>query len=501
MKTPKNIRSTIAVAVFFMLSVSIFQSCKKNQANVLLKVGSLNDSSFRSLPALAVPTTISKGLIAYWPCANTPYDLSGNGHNGTLHEIINGADRFGHPNGAYHFDGNKSYVEVIEPRNDVSLRLNNTDFTVNAWIRMKEYGQSFGSLILSKHKPGVNNGWTWGIAGDLAAANHVQIFGPGSTLNNGQGSVTVTLNTWHMVTTTYNLAQQTLKFYIDGVLNNTVANIASPNASINSALYIGRDDPYNGSFNGYVFFGLINDIRIYNREINPTEMTTLLNATTAPTSGLLAFWPLTKTAGDLSGKQNNGVKTSGVGAITDRFGNPNGAFHFDGTGYISVRDSAALRLKNTDFTMNAWIHLPANSASASSMILSKHLNGLDHGWAWSITGTMGSTQHVQFFGPDASIPTNVSATTAVTNAQWHMVTVTYTLSTKTLTFYVDGVLDTTISNVASPTAVTNAALYIGRDNPSASVNGNFFEGSMNDIRIYRRVVNSTEINQLLNALD
>ncbi len=48
---------------------------------------------------------------------------------------------------AYHFDGSTSYISVPD---SVSLRLNNTDFTLNAWIKLDSYNSSYLSTIISK---------------------------------------------------------------------------------------------------------------------------------------------------------------------------------------------------------------------------------------------------------------------------------------------------------------------------------------------------------------
>lgn len=48
-----------------------------------------------------------------------------------------------------------------------------------------------------------------------------------------------------------------------------------------------------------------------------------------PTSGLNAYWPLDGNANDYSGNANNGA-VNGATPTTDRFGNPNRAYAFNG---------------------------------------------------------------------------------------------------------------------------------------------------------------------------
>ena len=49
-----------------------------------------------------------------------------------------------------------------------------------------------------------------------------------------------------------------------------------------------------------------------------------------PSNGLVGYWPFTRNANDLSGNNNNGT-VNGATLTTDRFGNVNQAYSFDGS--------------------------------------------------------------------------------------------------------------------------------------------------------------------------
>ena len=51
-----------------------------------------------------------------------------------------------------------------------------------------------------------------------------------------------------------------------------------------------------------------------------------------PVSGLVGYWPFNRNANDDSGNGNNGT-VSGAILTSDRFGNSNSAFYFDGIDY------------------------------------------------------------------------------------------------------------------------------------------------------------------------
>jgi hypothetical protein len=57
-----------------------------------------------------------------------------------------------------------------------------------------------------------------------------------------------------------------------------------------------------------------------------------------PTNGLVGWWPFTGNAIDSSGNGNNGT-VNGETLTTDRFGNANKAYSFDGNDFIEVNSS------------------------------------------------------------------------------------------------------------------------------------------------------------------
>ncbi|MBS1501762.1 MAG: Ig-like domain-containing protein, partial [Bacteroidetes bacterium] len=86
--------------------------------------------------------------------------------------------------------------------------------------------------------------------------------------------------------------------------------------------------------------------------------------------GLIAYYAFNNNAVDSSGNNNNGTVYNAV-STTDRFGNANSAYQFDGTSsYITVPDNQALRLSHTDFTINYWVNLDEYTVLSGSAVLS-----------------------------------------------------------------------------------------------------------------------------------
>jgi hypothetical protein len=70
---------------------------------------------------------------------------------------------------------------------------------------------------------------------------------------------------------------------------------------------------------------------------------------------LVASYPFNGNPNDASGNNNNGT-VFGASPTTDRFGNANGAYSFNGTSsnYIQVPHSTSLELGSGPFTLSAW---------------------------------------------------------------------------------------------------------------------------------------------------
>ena len=217
-----------------------------------------------------------------------------------------------------------------------------------------------------------------------------------------------------------------------------------------------------------------------------------------PPANLVAHWALNGNATDASRYNNNGTAINTT-AVADRFGNANSALHFDGvSSYIIVPDSVRLRLANTDFTVNAWVKLDAYSGNYVSTIISKRVAGADNGWLWAINGQgnvptypLGSV----YFGPGGGEADAVS-TTQISIGNWHMITCVYTYAAQTLSIYIDGVLDHTVNAMMSPNASISAPLYIGEDVDGQPGGEYYFNGSLDEIRIYNTALDQTSIQQL-----
>ena len=226
----------------------------------------------------------------------------------------------------------------------------------------------------------------------------------------------------------------------------------------------------------------------------------LLTATTVfsqiPTNGLVAFYPFNGNANDESGNNNNGA-VNGASLASDRFGKANCSYSFNGNGnYIQVANSA--NINPLDISFNFWVK--PNQTSTYSRFFSKmdHVNAnfysygvglnpnktISIGWAKTgcdqIQGQGGAS-----YNGDSVIKTN----------DWSMITISLTSNGK-LEYFINGILiksqiDSVFKACNDPVSVFRFGQWWDKDNQ-------WYNGLLDDFRIYNRILTQQDINNLLN---
>ena len=206
-------------------------------------------------------------------------------------------------------------------------------------------------------------------------------------------------------------------------------------------------------------------------------------------AGLVAFYPFDGNANDESGKGNDAI-VNGATPATDRFGNSNSAYSFDGmNNFIRVRNSRFLN-GNATLTLAVWIK---SSRSSNQRVLTK---GAPNDYQYAIAfgepqmGAGNVSIHAwTFAGGD-----HMKAGAFAGDDRWHFV-VGIIQNHTSLELYIDTRLaarnSTPGSNSWNLTGIGD--LFIG-SSPNAA--GNFFGGFLDDIRIYDRALSESEISEL-----
>jgi hypothetical protein len=220
--------------------------------------------------------TINNGLIVYFPFNGNANDESGNGNNGNVNGATLISDRHGNANNAYSFDGVNDYIQIPYYRN---LLPNNDAKTYSFWFKFKPTTSS--ELFIQNGNADYSNGeFRISINSSGLIRTHLHSYwgyGGGSKADYMASNVPdFNANIYHFLSIIVN--NKIVKYYVDGVL------VASRNWTLsykpydsNYKIEIGRYyNSYAGGYSGY-FNGQLDDLRIYNRELNESEIISLYN--------------------------------------------------------------------------------------------------------------------------------------------------------------------------------------------------------------------------------
>lgn len=215
-----------------------------------------------------------------------------------------------------------------------------------------------------------------------------------------------------------------------------------------------------------------------------------------PTTGLLAHYTLDSHANDKSIFKNNGTINGGVEPAEDRFGNKNGALHFNGLdGFISVANSAELRAPKTSISISCWVKLEKLNPSSNDIhlaLLSKSAESTSAQYQFYLRRFFGDLKSSIFLSSEINLQDNNYTNHPFEFGQWYFVALVF--EDIWVQLYVNGKL--VCVNMSNKVfAQSNAGIEIGRDNIGGT---KYFCGSMDDLRIYNRGLNVQEITALYN---
>lgn len=193
------------------------------------------------------------------------------------------------------------------------------------------------------------------------------------------------------------------------------------------------------------------------------------------------------TAADSSGSGNNGT-VSGGATWQPAGGVRKGAMKFDGlSGLITVPDSS--QLDNTSaFTLAYWFKADAYPGDSAGLVCKR--NGISTDNAYT-TYLKAADKHIYV---DIDTSNNRFASTALIQpGVWYHVALVFDgslPSTQRAKLWINGALDITANETSAAIPDYASSMMIGNTHPGAV---NWFNGSIDDVRFYRRALTQAEI--------
>jgi hypothetical protein len=409
----------------------------------------------------------SKGMgifAGYWKLdettGTTSADSTGNGHPGTW---VGGPTyttdypaAIPYPDsGSLSFNGSGQYVSIP---NLAGLPVGNSPRTLSAWARTTT--TTTNQFIASFGAPSTDNAMLIGMeSGTLYGGGYNNDLTVPNAFND---------TNWHYVTLTYDGTNE--KLYFDGVLRKSFAHNLN---LIPSLGYIGQLVGASASWNGS-----IDDVRVLNRAQSASEI--------ANVYGLQAYWALDEasgsTASDSSGHGDTGTYVNSPTPTTDHpsvISYPDAeslSFNAASGQYVTMGTPANLPSGTAPRTICGW----AKSAGIGGYgMFASYGTAANHSGFW--IGANGTSLSAGSWGDDMpDIP-------GFWDGNWHFIALTYDGTTAKL--YADGVLK---ESAGKTWTLVPSVCYIG-----CYLNGGaFWNGNVDDVRIYSRALSAAEVARL-----
>jgi hypothetical protein len=204
---------------------------------------------------------LDEGLVAYYPFNGNADDESENGNDGTVYGATLAVDRFGNTESAYSFDGEDDGIKIFGNVIQGSI------FTTSMWVKTADTAYA---LISGANSINDNE---YLLYVDHYLDSNLEIYyhsGLGDE-NRYVTEIKPSDNTWHMITVTS--GPDKTSFYVDGVLSDSTTFGVGADLLVES-LWIGKEqDCIDGCWaDGQQYYGVLDDIRIYNRALSEAEI-------------------------------------------------------------------------------------------------------------------------------------------------------------------------------------------------------------------------------------
>jgi hypothetical protein len=420
-------------------------------------------------------------LAGWWKLDGNAKDSSPYRDNGIMaNSPVAAADREGAANAAVMFNGTTSHITAPDA---ARLKYTGGNMTISVWMKPNTT-EVDGGYIVSKPWNG-SGGYNYRL--QYTSSRQIVGFISGATAFSFTAPAVLTANTWNHIVMTMDSTSH-VKLYINGQQNYSNAHtIVSWTATdLNVKLAIGNLYPYGQGWGGnsvYNFDGTVDDVRIYTRVLSPAEISALYGSYNSQVtvsnlqSGLVGDWPLNGNAKDSTPYRNHGTATAAT-LTTDRKGKANSAYSFDGTTSSILASATGLPsvTRTGTYTISAWI-LPGTNPSMEPVVQSS-LSCSDRN-SLAVNGTLASVGYyngTSWTGKSGTIPGGV----------WtHLVGVN---QAGTLALYINGAAQ---AGTSAPYSSCTGTLF-GRSDSS----GRFYNGNIDDVRIWNRALSSSEVNAL-----
>ncbi len=375
----------------------------------------------------------------------------------------------------------------------------NTILSVSAWINVSNTS-STRTIIETYGYSGSSKGWLFRlISGKLQFDGYNG--DPASTVLTSNESIP--LNTWTHVAVVFS-ANTKGELYING------SEVTYATQTVGTVGYISNEAVNIGTLQGTgvaaqdYFIGSIDQVRIFSKALNQSEIDTLYAETACvytcttdtvnyPTTNV-AYYKLDNSADDETGVYD-GTSTD----VNYAFGRFNQAAVFNGSSSIINDVLSGFTYDNKNITFSAWIK-SSKTTQGNNVIIGQAISNADGGWG--IATGYAAAQKLSFSIAKPGVQSVIGSVTMNTGNWQHIVVIVDFADigsggTSAVKMYVDGVEDTGLTgNLTQNFDESSYNTSIG--GTFAGSNSRFFDGDIDQVRIFSSALSDSQITELYN---
>jgi len=441
---------------------------------------------------------LSDGLVGYWKmdeadwtnnCStDTALDSSGNANHADSCPSTTGPDpASGKYGNAGDFDGSNDYLNAGSgvSLDNIGNGTNGNGFTIGAWVYNDGGGTYAINMIADKHNTATPlSGWSFYYN---RAAKYIAFEADfdGTDLKRRSVDDTVVNSQWNHLVVTWDgsSAASGIRFFVNGqeTVYDTATNASGTRVSDASQNFWIGNNP-----DGYSFDGKIDELRLYNRALSPSEIQALYKWAPGP----VVNWKFDENTGsNTNDSSGNGYTGSFNGAPTWTTGKYGSGLSFDGSddGVYNYNQVVT----SYPFTLQAWVKNSINTFNTHVVAVGDKDNQ-DVIYAIS-TDNEGDPRLIVGAG---SLCSATSSYNNVNDENWHLLTGVFTSNTSR-SMYVDGILDhsdTTNCTFSSAVDTVSAGMP-----PGGAFMGTFYPGLIDQVAVYNYARTQKQIIEDMNA--
>jgi hypothetical protein len=385
-----------------------------------------------------------------------------------------------------------------------SLDLTNA-ITIEAWVKPYSLPVGTSDEIVYKWADPGGSGQSYAFRMDISGCLRFVLSSNGTASTGITGTLPLSVKAWNHVAATWSTADNTMRLYVNGVLDSATANFTGPIHAGTSVVRVGK----------WLIDGRLDEVRIGNTVLATNDFLFVPGSShvvgywrfdnnaagnsLGGTNGVVADSSLYGNNGTVSAintfyyadatppaDQTEGGRVLPLGTARPDFTAPNwDSMTNTGTGYaaISVPSAASLAPTNA-ITLEAYVK-PEAVTNQYQVIVAK--------WGWSLSETSYmlrlNSNKVEFvLNTNATV--KLASATGVQAGKWTHVAGTWSAADQTMRVYIDGQQDAnTRTGVAGPLVSNSTAVTLCAANNDAALR---FRGLLDEVRISNRALLSSD---------